>query len=67
MHSPCLKIVAEAKGMEGRKRERVEDGGWVGAEREREGEGGRWQEKETRREKRKCFGLHLHLIAYQGC
>ena len=63
MHSPCLKIVAEAKGMEGRKRERVEDGRWVGAERERE----RGRAGERDREKRKCFGLQLHLIAYQGC
>ena len=48
MHSPCLKIVAEAKGMEGRKRERVEDGGWVGAERERER--GRVGERDKERE-----------------
>lgn len=47
MHSPCLNIVAEAKGMEGRKRERVEDGGWVGAERERER--GRAGEKDKER------------------
>lgn len=50
MHSPCLKIVAEAKGMEGRKRERVEDDGWVGAEREREG-GGREMVRERDKER----------------
>lgn len=33
----------------------MEDDGWVGAEEREGGEGRRWQEKEIRREKRKCW------------